>query len=532
LNIKGAYEGIRWIGFDRQREGRRRELVLKYAITAGSWRSITAPADVTSEVKFRAWAIERLTAVSELGDEPVRKRGGSTVAELYERWIENREKDPDVSGATADGNRTDFRSQILPRWGQTALAELDSLQARRQLREWVRELAGKVSPVRCRNVVSSFTTFVRDAKLEGWVTLRTNPLVSDEVTTVLPSLNKGPVVTLPVDVAQALLDCPRVELRRAVRYIVALCTGAADGELAGLRVSDVVGLDSGRPSIQITKAYKLRGKLREDGVRGAQLGKPKNDYRLRPVPLNRAAAAALRDWLEFGWEAWVGMPPEPNKPLFPDALGSFSRPRMSEYLREDLALAEQPTADAAGHPYEFRALRRTFSTMLARAGVHREIRERLMGQRSDSVNTEHYTGAVPEELAESVEKIPLCWRRAGLGDHLVAPPGGTPTSDPGINADAAVPEDELRNRCSTTELRWPDGKLGELAPLGAARECELGEKGGSATKDPEVTDHERRFAEALAEDAERVEAFALATRPLAKGPAGLIDADEGEVANG
>lgn len=463
MNINGKYEGIRWIGFDRQREGRRRELILKYSVSAGAWRAITAPAEVSSEVKFRSWAIERLAAVKELGDEPVRKRGGATIGELYERWIDLREKDPDVSGATAEGNRTDFRSRILPRWGQTPLAELDSLQARRQLREWVRSLAAEVSPVRCRNVVSSFTTFVRDAGLEGWVTLRTNPLESDEVTTVLPSLSKGPIVTLPVAVAQALLDCQKLELRRAVRYAVALCTGAADGELAGLRVSDVVGLDGDRPSIQITKAYKLRGKLRDDGVRGAQLGKPKNDYRLRPVPLNKAAAAALRDWLAFGWEAWVGLPPEPNKPLFPDALGAFSRPRMAEYLREDLETAEQPTADETGRAYDFRALRRTFSTELARAGVHREIRERLMGQRSDSVNSEHYTGAVPHELAEAVERLPFWWRAGGA---LVAPPGGSGSPTPENAETSAESADELRNRCSTTELRWPK-RAGEYARSGA-----------------------------------------------------------------
>ncbi len=410
MNIKGEFSGIKWIGFDRQREGRRRELILKYRSPDSDWRPVTAPKEVTSETKFRAWAKTVLTDIVELGERPIASRsdGEPTIADRADEWIELRRQDPDVAGSTFRDNRSNINHYVVPRWGSLTFLELADKLA--ELRAWVRELAGKLSPGRVSSIVSTLRMLVRDARLEKWTRLRSNPLNSDEVLTVMPSLGqKRDIVHLPLDVSQALLDRTKTE-RRRVRYAVALNTGAGDGEIAGCIIGSVLAIDSDTAALEIVQAFKRRSK--EDG-KGSELGKTKNAYRLRAIPLNACARAALKYWVEEGWEKWVGRPPTPSDPLFPNIDGQFSRPNSASHLKADLEDCGLPSADLKGRAYEFRCLRRTFSTMLRVAGVDRETREQLMGQRSNTINSEHYTAEVPEHLRAAVQKLPLKW--SGLG---------------------------------------------------------------------------------------------------------------------
>jgi hypothetical protein len=410
MNIKGEFSGIKWIGFDRHREGRRRELILKYRAPDSDWRPVTAPKEVTSETKFRAWARTVLTDIVELGERPIASRsdGEPTIADRADEWIELRRQDPDVAGSTFRDNRSNINHYVVPRWGSLTFLELADKLA--ELRAWVRELAGKLSPGRVSSIVSTLRMLVRDARLEKWTRLRSNPLNSDEVLTVMPSLGqKRDIVHLPPDVAQSLLDRTKTE-RRRIRYAVALNTGAGDGEIAGCIIGSVLAIDGDSAALEIVQAFKRRSK--EDG-KGSELGKTKNAYRLRAIPLNACAKAALKYWVSEGWEKWVGRPPTPSDPLFPNIDGQFSRPNSASHLKADLEDCGLPSSDLKGRTYEFRCLRRTFSTMLRVAGVDRETREQLMGQRSNTINSEHYTAEVPEHLRAAVQKLPLKW--SGLG---------------------------------------------------------------------------------------------------------------------
>jgi integrase len=505
VNIQGEFRGIKWIGFDRQRPGRRRELILKYSLVPGQWKPVTAPREVTSEPKFRKWASDELEQIAELGEKPTKQRGGATVDELQEKWLELKRADKSVSGATWTDDRSNLRSQIVPVWGSTPMLLLE--QRLHDLRAWVRELAAKLSPTRVRNIVSTFRKFVRDAQLEGWVRLRSNPLDSPEVKTVLPDGGaKGTIVQLPLEVAQGLLDSPTKEIRRLVRYAVALNTGAGDGELAGCRCSDVLELEGDHPRLQITKAFKLRAK--EEGL-SAELGPPKNDYRVRAIPLNECAREALKLWLSDGWELWVGRPWSDHDPLFPSEQGSFSRPDFAAYLRQDLEAAGLPTADVEGRSYDFRSLRRTFSTMLSKVGVERELREQLMGQSSESVNTEHYTAQVPEKLFEAVRKLELKWTHRG--GVLVALLGGAP-SKTGASFEIRTRDLRFTNANGETAPAADSGKHAPASHPGAGPADGNGAIEGSATKDLVAEE----FAAAVAEHGARAAAADEFARPLVK----------------
>lgn len=76
-----------------------------------------------------------------------------------------------------------------------------------------------------------------------------------------------------------------------------------DGELAGCRVSNVLTLDGAEPRLRIARTYRSQARPRPDGTRGwGELGPTKNEYRERAIPLNAGAQSALRDWLASGWE--------------------------------------------------------------------------------------------------------------------------------------------------------------------------------------------------------------------------------------
>lgn len=414
MNIKGEYAGIAWSGFARQRAGRRREFILKYKGVQG-WRPMTAPAEVTSEAKFRTWALVELRKIAELGETPKNNADPTTVAALYEKWIVLRENDPRLDGGTVKNSRNHFRSRILPRWGSTPVGALDSRDGQAAIRDWVRALSTEVGADYCKNVVSTFSTFFRDIDLEGWVTIRANPVKTPRVRTVLPQEEtRRVIVTLPADVAQGLLaPHPKTRLRDRIRYALGLCCGANDGELSGCQILHVLDLRGSAPTLEILQAFKLSGNrlAKENGKRGAALGKTKNKFRMRPIPLNDCARDALIEWLDYGWEEFVGRPWVPTDPLLPSSVGKFSRARAT--IRRDLERLGLPTHDHAGRPFEFRTLRRTFSTLLRAAKVDKEIRERLMGQSSRSINTEHYTADVPEELRDAVRRLPLSWPHGG-----------------------------------------------------------------------------------------------------------------------
>jgi integrase len=80
---------------------------------------------------------------------------------------------------------------------------------------------------------------------------------------------------------RALLDAARGTRNEAL-YVVALHTGLRQGELLGLKWSD---LDGGKLSVR--RALKIAD-------HGLDFGPPKNRASRRSVPLNKCAAAALR----------------------------------------------------------------------------------------------------------------------------------------------------------------------------------------------------------------------------------------------
>ncbi len=465
LKISGSYQGINFNTVVQDRRDRGRIVRLKWSSTPGEWHELAVPRNVTNEPKLRAWAREQFDNILALGAPAKKKRGGLTVGDLFDQFLEIREASPAFAGATVAMNRTAWSAHIKGRWESTPVLDLE--RKRSEIRQWVRELAGKVSPGRVGAIVLTFRTFLDACRLDLDVPLRFNPLQLSDIADVMPAQEKKEVVTLSVESVQALLDSPHVEYRKAVRYAVAVCTGASDGELAGARIRSLLDLHGAFPRLEIVAALKLRGKRKADGTRAnADLGKPKNDNRMRAIPLNECASAALRDWVASGWEHFVGRPPSPNDPLFPSRTGAFSRPAFARLMRTDLESAGQPKDDPKGRPYEFRALRRTFSTVLKACKVELEDRERLMGEGGEGVIVKLYTAEVPAALFDAVRRLPWAWRRRLPWVESARKKNGAARKklEPAVGIEPTTAR--LRSECSTAELSRLGGALG--ASLGGA----------------------------------------------------------------
>ena len=180
----------------------------------------------------------------------------------------------------------------------------------------------------------------------------------------------------------------RLGRERALMYRVLVTTGLRRGELAALTVGDVL-LDDDRPAIV------LRGADAKNGKRAT-------------LPLRADVAAELRAWVDEKAEAvcrqrvgvaGVTLPPA-DEPLF-DVPAKLVR-----ILDRDLAAAGIPKRDERGRTVDVHAMRGTFATHLAAAGVSVVTLKTLMRHARIETTLKHYADPALLDVAGAVEMLP------------------------------------------------------------------------------------------------------------------------------
>jgi integrase len=273
-------------------------------------------------------------------------------------------------------------------------------------------------------------SFLDDCKYEGWSTPFENCARSQAVLDEMPKKERKAVIAVPLEWAQALLDCTDVPFIRRIKYAVAFTSRLTDGEICGLNVEDA-RLDDELPVFTINRACQAKAK---DGW--ARPGRTKNDYRMRTLPMHSTAKQALRIWLDHGYEIWAGKKPEPGKPLFPGLDGDYSRTDAAVHIRQDLRAAGLPDK-IDDRNVDFHATRRSCATWLEELGANDLHRKRLMGHAIKDVTDTNYTRKTRElmvQLRETVELIPLRW-----SSSLVRVFGAAAPSAPNSSMDSAPP---------------------------------------------------------------------------------------------
>ena len=162
---------------------------------------------------------------------------------------------------------------------------------------------------------------------------------------------------------------------RALLYIVAANTGLRAGELATL-TPESFRFDNGQPLVRCLAGYTKNG---QEAVQ----------------PLRRDVAATIAAWLEnkpAGQPVWPGQ--------------WASQRHGAEMIRIDLTAADVEYEDDDERVADFHALRHTFISNLARAGVHPRNAQALARHSTIDLTMNAYTHVEMGDLARDVEQLP------------------------------------------------------------------------------------------------------------------------------
>jgi integrase len=193
----------------------------------------------------------------------------------------------------------------------------------------------------------------------------------------------------PVQV-RALLDAAWGTRNEAL-YVVALHTGLRQGELLGLKWSDV-----GAGNVSVRRSLKVTD-------RGLDFGPTKNKASRRSVPLNRTAAGALKAHRARQNEERIAARTWRDTDLvFPNRVGKPAD-HNNLYYREYKPLLKRAGLDREG--FTFHALRHTFATALFARGEHPKRVQSLLGHSSITQTMDTYSHLIDDIGGDAVDGL-------------------------------------------------------------------------------------------------------------------------------
>lgn len=341
----------------------------------GSRPVIHLPEDL-SEPKAREMAAALTEQAWADNASQVKGRPATTVVStLWDKWLTLLDSEDLAPSTVAAHNSNGVR--ILARFGKLRMEQV----TKGLMRQWIREMkAEDLSPSRINNIFNTTGKFIDTAIDEEWVVM-VNPCRSKGVRSLLPEVTVDSIVTLDDARIERLLASPR-----RLRYLVALTSGLRDGEISALKWGDI-RVEQGVLIYDVHHNFAIYG---ENGKVGLSDTKTRAGVRL--VPVHPAVEALIRSQC-----SWPRV--ELDAPVFPGRHGGHSRPDSAPLLRRDLG--EEDSS------WDFRTLRRNFSTALDRAGISDGLKDRLMGHAPKSVRQRHYTAPDLQRMFQAVQQIPV-----------------------------------------------------------------------------------------------------------------------------
>jgi len=285
-------------------------------------------------------------------------------------------------------------------------------------------------------------------------------------------INRGPNKGKPgADVSEETLDRLRfLGWTRALAYWTAAATGLRWGELRSITLG-AVRLDADPPHVILqAKSEKAR--------RGAQ------------IPVQADLAAELGKYLVERRSRLVGRSGA-SIVEFPGVLDSvpvFDVPeKMSKVFHADCKAAGVPRHDGAGRAVDVHALRHTFGTMLAKAGVSLQVAQRAMRHSTPTLTANVYTHLGLVDVAGAVEKLPSI----GMGAHQAAAEMAVNSVTPTVTPGADISSDSGTMHGNITPFEGYSATAGTDRVLtnkdGAGQQGAIKENGGRSvirTRDP------------------------------------------------
>ena len=180
-------------------------------------------------------------------------------------------------------------------------------------------------------------------------------------------------------------------IRNEALYVVALHTGLRQGELLGLRWTDV-DLDAGKLSVR--RSLKTTD-------HGLDFGSTKNKASRRSVPLNKTAAATLRAHRARQNEERIAAPEWRDATLvFPNRVGG-PMDHNNLYYREYKPLLKRAGLEG----FTFHALRHTFASALFSRGEHPKKVQSLLGHSSITQTMDTYSHLIDDIGGDAVDGL-------------------------------------------------------------------------------------------------------------------------------
>ncbi len=294
-----------------------------------------------------------------------------TLGSYLSTWLELVHK-PVVEPRTYEQYLSVINAHLVPSLGKIKLQKLTMQQLRAFYAEKIKE--GKAP-----RTVSQYHSVIRkaldDAVNDGLVSRNVASLVRP------PTARRYEPQVLTIEQAKKLLESARGHRLEAL-IIVAVTTGAREGELLGLHWSDV--------DFEQKVMYVRRSIGRVKG-RGLVENEPKTKTSRRKVMLSDVAITALKEHkvlqdsrrVEVG-EKWID-----KGVVFPGYVGGYLlHQTMMPLFRRLLADARLPIM-------RFHDLRHSAATILLSKGVHPKIVQEMLGHSSITMTMDTYSHLFP-----------------------------------------------------------------------------------------------------------------------------------------
>lgn len=324
-----------------------------------------------------------------LGD-PFRKHRGRPLKDHLEEFL----------AGIASRNRTSkhrslLRARLLRAFeGMNATAIADLELSRAEL--WLAELLDDGAAVKTRDhyalALRQFGVWLLDSdraarnpfhRLHGVgraadVRRERLPLTADQVQRLAAAAEQRPVQryrekhpqAYPETVAKFALQ----GRHRGLLYLFSALTGLRSSECKGIRWADLeLGDEHGADAWVTPRPATTKAKRRD------------------PLPLDQRLATMLAAWREAEAKR-TGKVPAPAAPVF------HVPKNLPEQLRKDAEWAGIPLVDEDGRRLDFHALRATYATMLARAGVPLQVARRMIRHVDPKLTAKHYEKLQREDL--------------------------------------------------------------------------------------------------------------------------------------
>jgi integrase len=275
--------------------------------------------------------------------------------------------------STASDYRRILHSRILPRWGETPIAEIRPAA----VAEWLNGL--KLAPKTKANIKSLLGILIEEAMFWEYIKLDRNPmeLVKIRGCTVR---QKEPRILVVDEFHQLLAKIPNEPFRTMLTF--EMCLGLRFSELIALKWSDF--------DWENLKVHIRRGAVRQ------RVGEVKTSRSRKPLPMDPELAELMLTWYRTtpfaGPEDWVWASPHRNG--------------RQPYAYSKLygALIDASTSAGLG-VIGWHTMRHTYRSWLDETGAPMTVQQNLMRHASITTTMNIYGDAIPDTLREAHGKV-------------------------------------------------------------------------------------------------------------------------------